>query len=380
MRECIRICFRTENSLIGLSMELETDVAYFGGFDRFLINVFNVAIDCRDMEYFVTGATGLIGSYVIQKLIDDAHDVVALTRSRENADHLPDATKIVEGDITEKESIREAMTDVDGVFHMAAWYFVGPGPRERETAEQINIDGTRNVLALMKELEIPKGVYTSTIAVYPPSGGETLDESMEPDCPDLTVYSRTKWQAHYEVAKPMIDEGLPLVIVQPGFVYGPEDKLDSPSRSSIRAYLQGELPMIPRGWNAPWDYAEDIADCHILAMTQGEPGETYIIAGQSRQLFEIFECAEPITGIPVPRVVSPSVFRGLAGVMGIVERFVDPPKGFEAESLRGIANVHWPVDNAKAKTELGLKHRPLDQGMREYLEWEMNELGMQKTT
>ena len=131
----------------------------------------------------------------------------------------------------------------------------------------------------MDELEIPKGVYSSTIGVYPPSRGETIDESVEPECPDWTVYTRTKWQAHYEVAKPMVEEGLPLVIVQPGFVYGPGAKVDSPSRKSMQAYLKGELPMIPRGLTAPWDHVADIAHGHAHAMTRGEPGETYIIAG-----------------------------------------------------------------------------------------------------
>ncbi|MFP9193754.1 NAD-dependent epimerase/dehydratase family protein [Natronosalvus vescus] len=332
------------------------------------------------MEYFVTGATGLIGSHVVDQLLTEGHEVVALTRSRSNANTLPEEVTVVEGDITEQESMREAMTGVDGVFHIAAWYFVGPGPRESVQAERINVGGTRNVLELMKELEVPKGVYTSTIGVYPPSREETLDESVVPDRSDWSVYTRTKWQAHYEVAKPMIDEGLPLVIVQPGFVYGPGDKLDSPSRQSVQAYLQGTLPMIPRGWNAPWDHVGDIAHGHMLAMTHGEPGETYLIAGESRQLTEIYECAETITGISVPRVAPPAVFRGLASIMAVVERFGTPPDGFEAESLRGITNVIWPVDNTKAKTELGLEHRPLEQGMREYLDWEMDELGMQKAT
>ena len=327
------------------------------------------------MKYFVTGATGLIGSNVVDGLLAEGHEVVALTRSRSNANALPEDVTVVEGDITEKESMREAMTGVDGVFHMAAWYFVGPGPRERETAERINVDGTRNVLTLMEELEIPRGVYSSTIGVYPPSS-VPLDESTTPDCPDSTVYTRTKWQAHYEVAKPMIDEGLPLVIVQPGFVYGPGDKLDSPSRQTIRAYLQGDLPMIPRGWFAPWDHVADVARGHILAMDRGEPGEAYFISGESRPLEAILECAEPITGVPVPRVVSPAVFRGFAKVMPVVERFTTPPDGFEAETLRGIVDVHWPVDTTKAKTTLGIEHRPLEQGMAEYLDWEMNELEM----
>jgi dihydroflavonol-4-reductase len=137
------------------------------------------------MRYLVTGATGLIGTHVVRELVDNDHDVAALTRSRSNANHLPEEVTVVEGDITNRASIREPMTSVDGVFHIAAWFYTTPGSREVENAERINIEGTRNVLELMDDLDIPKGVYTSTIGVYPGTSGKTLDESIDPPTSDL---------------------------------------------------------------------------------------------------------------------------------------------------------------------------------------------------
>ena len=328
------------------------------------------------MEYFVTGSTGLIGSRVTTALLADGHDVVALTRSRSNAEHLPEAVEVVEGDVTDKESMREAMTGVDGVFHIAAWFYVGPGPRNVEKAHRINVEGTRNVLELMEELEIPKGVYTSTLGVYPLGEFEYIDETITPECPESAVYYRTKWKAHYDVAEPMIDDGLPLVIVQPGIVYGPGDKSYGSIRSAFRSYLQGELPMIPRGHYVPWDHVGDIARGHLAAMERGTPGETYIISGPPRDAVDVFECAEEITGVPVPRVVSPKVFAAFARILGIAERFVTPPEGYESESLRFFSGVRWPVDTSKATAELGLTHRPLTDGLREYLEWELEQRRM----
>ncbi|ELY50257.1 NAD-dependent epimerase/dehydratase family protein [Natronorubrum bangense] len=332
------------------------------------------------MEYFVTGSTGLIGSHVVTELLATGHDVVALTRSRSNASHLPEAVTVVEGDVTEKESMREAMTGVDGVFHLAAWFYLGPGPREAENAERINVEGTRNVLELMAELDVPKGVYTSTLGVYPLRSFAYIDETIAPECPESAVYYRTKWEAHYEVAKPMIDDGLPLVIVQPGIVYGPGDKSHGSIRGLFRSYLQGELPMIPRGHYVPWDHVGDIADGHLRAMGQGAPGETYIISGAPRDAVDVLECAEAITGVPAPRAVSPKVFAGFASVMGAVERVITPPEGFESEGLRFFAGGRWPVDTSKATEELGITHRPLEEGLRDYLEWEMKQLKMRGDT
>ena len=332
------------------------------------------------MEYFVTGATGLIGSYVVEKLVEDDHDVVALTRSQENADHLSDAIEVVEGDITNKESMRSAMTDVDGVFHIAAWYYVGPGPGNVDKAEQINVEGTRNVLELMDELDIRKGVYTSTLGVYPLQEWDHIDETIEPERPDGAVYFRTKWEAHYEVAKPMADAGLPLVTVQPGIVYGPGDKSYGSIRMAFRDYLQGDLPMLPRDHVAPWDHAGDIADGHVRAMEHGELGETYIIAGEPRDAVDVFACAEKITGVSAPRVVSPKLFGGIAKVMGTVERVLTPREGMEAEALRFFAGCRWRSDNSKARQELAITHRPLEEGLRDYLEWEMEQLGIEGPT
>ncbi len=89
--------------------------------------------------------------------------------------------------------------------------------------ERIHVQGTRNVLELMRELDIPRGVYTSTLAVFSDTKGRLVDETYRHNGPWLSLYDRTKWLAHYRVAEPMIRQGLPLVIVQPGLVYGPGD-------------------------------------------------------------------------------------------------------------------------------------------------------------
>ena len=77
------------------------------------------------MEYFLTGATGFIGGHVAHQLLDDGHDIIALARTPSRAGDLEAAgATVVEGDITEKETLRDPMEGVDGVFHVAGWYDV----------------------------------------------------------------------------------------------------------------------------------------------------------------------------------------------------------------------------------------------------------------
>ena len=120
------------------------------------------------MKYFVTGATGFVGGRIVRQLHAAGHDVVAVVRAPEKAGDLAAlGIALIQGDVTAKESMRAPMAGVDGVFHIAGWYKIGVRTvSERRAGEQINIQGTRNVLELMRELGIPKGIYTSTVAVF----------------------------------------------------------------------------------------------------------------------------------------------------------------------------------------------------------------------
>ena len=326
------------------------------------------------MKYFVTGATGFIGGRVVRLLIEQGHEVTALVRRPEAAQGLAGlGVRPHEGDVTFKESMRQGMRGADGVFHIAGSYKLGA--RGTSTAEQVNVAGTYNVLELMKELEIPKGVYTSTLAVFGDTRGRAVDERYRHEGPWLSEYDRTKWTAHYKIAGPMMRAGLPLVIVQPGVVYGPGDT--SQVRSAFVQYLRGKLPMIPRGTAYCWGHVEDTARAHLLAMEKGTPGEAYIIAGPACTLRQVFRTAETITGIPAPRLEAPAwMLRALATVMSVVERMAQAPERYSSEALRVTAGVTYLGSNKKATRAFGFAPRPLEEGLRETLQHEMRLLGM----
>src|SRR6266849_4262267 len=144
------------------------------------------------MKYFVTGATGFVGGRVVRRLVGAGHQVVVVVRNPAKAADLANlGIEIYQGDVTDKESMRTPMQGVDGVFHIAGWYKIGV--RDKSDGEKINVQGTRNVLELMRELGIPKGVYTSTLAVNSDTHGRLVDESYHYNGPHLSEYDRTKW-------------------------------------------------------------------------------------------------------------------------------------------------------------------------------------------
>jgi nucleoside-diphosphate-sugar epimerase len=328
------------------------------------------------VKYFVTGATGFVGGAVARQLTQAGHSVVALARTPEKAQDLVRLGVIVApGDVTDRDSLRAPMTGVDGVFHIAGWYKIGV--RDTSPGQAINVEGTRNVLTVMKELGIAKGVYTSTLAVNGDTHGVLIDESYRaPAGPWLSEYDRTKWAAHYEVAEPMMRDGLPLVIAMPGLVYGPGDS--GPFRAALLQYLKRQLPLTPKRTAFSWGYVDDIARAHILAMERGKAGEEYIIAGPTHTFIDAMALAERVTGIKAPHIhPGPTTMRAMAAMMGVIGAVLPLPESYTAESLRVIAGVTYIADNAKAKRELGYDPRSLEAGLPQALAHEMRLLGMQ---
>jgi len=317
------------------------------------------------MKYFVTGATGFVGGVLVKKLRAQGHDIHASVRNPDKANDLRAmGVELFRGDVTDKESMRGGMLGVNGVYHVAGWYKIGTN--DKSDGERVNVQGKRNVLELMQELRIPKGVYTSTCAVNSNTRGQVVDESYHFDGKHLSEYDRTKAAAH-DIAREYITNGLPLVIVMPGLIYGPGDT--STLRDNILSFLKGQLPAMPDQAGNCWAHVDDIVQGHILAMEKGKPGESYIIAGERVTFIEAFELASQLTGKPAPKTIPHQLFRLMSVLVKPFDRLLPPT--YTSEGLRVIAGVTYLGDNSKAKRELGYNPRSFREGWGETLRHEM---------
>jgi dihydroflavonol-4-reductase len=320
------------------------------------------------MRAFVTGGTGFIGGHIVRKLRERGDDVVALVRSPDKAGALKQlGCELVEGDVSNVEAIRRGAEGSDACFHGAAIYKVGIPKSQHEQMYDTNVRGTERVLDAAIQAGVPKIVYVSTINVFGNTHGETVDETYErPENGYLSYYDETKYEAH-QVALDRIRKGAPIIIVQPGGVYGPNDH--SEIGNVIDQFRSGRLPMVPfpdMGLNMV--HVEDVATGTLLAHDKGEIGESYVLGGEITTMRGILEKVALIEDKKPPKRAVPV---GFLKAMAPAGRIVGKPLGLPPnirELISASEDVtYWGTDT-KARERLGYSPRDLETGLRQTLE------------
>ena len=221
--------------------------------------------------------------------------------------------------------------------------------------------GTRNVLEAALRHGVRRVVYTSTLAVNSDTEEQVVDETYRFTGEHLSAYDRTKAEAH-DVALDLAVEGLPVVIVQPGLVYGPGDTAQT--GALIAQVVAGKRPLAPAAGGVCWAHVDDVARGHVLAMERGEPGQSYMLAGPRATLADGLAQVARIAGTKGPVVLPERMVRAAATLMTGIGRVVPLPPDLAGETMRaGLATYYGSPE--RAERELGWRARPLDEGLRE---------------
>ncbi len=252
----------------------------------------------------VTGATGLLGSHIVEKLLAGGQAVRVLVR-KDSDTRLLDSWKVEKacGDVTDAQSLQAAMKGVQTVYHAAAQ--VGDwGKWERFVA--VSIEGTRNMLAAAREAKVRRFLQIGSISTYghPDGEGLVLDETapLGANLHKWSYYSRAKVQA-VQLAWEAHKRGeVPVTVVNPSWLYGPRDRASMPRL--IRAIRAGKGKIVGDGTNRlNLTYAGNEAEGCILAATADKAlGQTYNLSNdgvitQSEYFNAVAACigAKPVT-------------------------------------------------------------------------------------
>jgi dihydroflavonol-4-reductase len=326
------------------------------------------------MNCFVTGASGFIGANLVHELVAREHRVRALLRPGSDLRGLRGVEfERVEGDLSDKAMLKDAIYGCDWCFHVAASYHLWL--RDYRPMYAANIEGTRNVLEAAGGAGCSRIVYTSTVGCIglpePIDGRITPSDESTPVREDQMAnhYKRSKWQAE-QVAIRLVRDGLPVIIVNPTAPVGPRDAKPTPTGKVIVDFLNLQMPAyLDTGLN--WVHVRDVAIGHILAAQNGCIGERYILGNAEGNwtMKQAFAVLEEVTGVRAPKWRIPYSVALCAAYLdeGISLVTRQPPKA----PLAGVRMAKHKMfySPAKAIRELGLPQTPPRKALADAAEW-----------
>jgi dihydroflavonol-4-reductase len=304
------------------------------------------------MNALVTGANGFIGGHLVRKLIDKGWSVSCLVRSTSRLESLAGLdTRMVLGDVRERDSLPSAVRGQDAVFHLAG---VITAP-DRETYRRVNVLGTLNLLeACLAEVSgLRRFVYVSSISAAGPSPcGSVLRE--EDECRPVSDYGRSKREAELLVLERA--DRLPVTIIRPPNVVGPRQKELTDSIGLIRKRI---LPLVGTGRpQTSLASVDDIASALILAAERPESlGRTYFVTdGRAHSWREITRLIVEALGMRGAFLKIPyAVQYAAAAASEAAGRLRGRTPALSRDLVRDSRKYCWIYDGSRIERELGFR-------------------------
>ncbi len=317
------------------------------------------------MRYLVTGGTGKVGNAVARALADRGDEVVALVRqAARGREALPPGIELAVGHVNETDALARAVEGADGVFNCMGlpeqWL------RDDGRFDQVNAQGSLNVIRAAREAGVKRALHTSTFDVFHADRGGTVREDVVADYPKNTAYERSKQHAE-ELVLAEAENGIEVVIANPASVFGPGPGGTGLDRL-IRDGIRRRLPATPPG-GMTMVYVDDVASGHLAAFERGEPGERYVLADGFSPCREIVRAAVGAAGRGwVPPSLPERAARGMAATGEAISNLIKRPPLMARGELEFLL---WEAraDSSKAQRELGFEPTDWREGIECTVRW-----------
>lgn len=323
------------------------------------------------MKILITGASGYVGTKLVQKLLEQRHTLHLLLRNPDRSPYFrTNGIKLFTGDIRNTKSIHVAMEGCDQVYHLAALAKVWV--KDPSSYFKTNLLGTKNVLDSAVYFGISKIVFCSTAGVFGPSIYQDIDENSIRLYDFSNEYESSKAMAESLIRQYIIKHRLNIVITSPTRVYGPCD-YHKPTNVNfmIKRYLERKWRIIPGDGTKIGNYVfiDDTVNGLIQAMDLGECGETYILSGENHSIGSFFRTLKNASGINVTMIQIPfwliRIYVHFQYFIALLLR-KDPlitPKWIHK------VNSDWKVSTKRTQIELGVEKTSLDIGLAATVKW-----------
>jgi dihydroflavonol-4-reductase len=320
-------------------------------------------------QVLVTGGAGFIGSHVVRSLLERYPGI------RIRVMHLPKDNlinlqgldvELFAGDITSRLDVEAAVEGCDAVFHLAAVFALWlPDPF---VMRRVNVDGSRNLFQICLDKGVQRVVYTSSYAVFGGQGHGVACDETSPFRLGHSFYSYTKFEGH-QLAKQYAQQGLDIVTVCPAAPVGPGDYGPTPTGKLFIDAVSAPVNMLLKTGS---NYV-DVRDCalgHVLAYEKGRNGESYILGGHNHTMKEVVQKVEKVTGLKRPNItINPlALYPAAYASTFLADHVTRQAPLLTPADLKTLRMGLW-ADITKAKTELRLPVRDLEDSIRDAVAW-----------
>ncbi|WP_241285634.1 NAD-dependent epimerase/dehydratase family protein [Chryseobacterium arthrosphaerae] len=311
----------------------------------------------------VTGATGLLGTHVIIKLLQDGYSVIALVRKKsgwmgEESENL----KLVETDFS--SDLSSFLIEVDYFIHIAAE--TRQDLLSYEAYKKVNYDLTVHLFKQAEAAGSRKFLFVSTANTL--GYGNTAFWGTE-DAPQLYPFTHSFYaQTKLETEDYLLEQGknMEIIILNPTFMIGAYDHKPSSGKIIFWAWKK-KVIFYPKG-GKNFVHAEDAAQGILQAVLHGKTGEKYLLANENLTYREFFKKINKITGqtpvmIPIPdRVLS------FLGLLGDGLRKLKIRTSLSTSNMKAL-QINNYYSNRKSAQELGLQYQPVDKAIEDAIEY-----------
>jgi len=311
------------------------------------------------MKIFVAGSTGFIGTHVVRRLAAGGHQMHCLARPTSRTETLREVgATIVPGDVTNKESVLAGMSGCDAVVDLANFFeFWAPNAR---VYRDVNIVGTRNVMESAITARVAKVVHVSSVVIYG-NAKWPITEASEVGARCPSKYAQTKREGDLASWELCQEGNLPLVMVYPGGVLGPDDS--KAAGRYVSNLIRGKMPaqVLTRSV-FPWVHVRDVAEAIVRALEKpGNIGEKYIIVSENLTFGEMNRMVRDVSSVKLPTLTLPdAVTIALAHfVTALADLTKKPPMlDLSIDQIR-VMKQGFRADGSKAARDLGISYAPI---------------------
>ena len=322
------------------------------------------------MKILVTGGAGFIGSHVVKQLLEKGEDVRVLHLPNERLDNLKGLNvELMPGNVLNKEEVLKAVKGCNKVYHLAAVYaFWMKNP---QVMFDVNIKGTENVMDACISEGVEKVVYTSSVARFAGQGeGKVITEDSDFGLMKTgELYALSKYLSH-EVVEDYAAKGLNVSLVCPVLPIGPGDIAPTPTGKYFIEIIKLPIAFYSDTITNSAD-VRDIANGHILAMDKGQKGRSYVLGGmKDTHMKEFVDTCLKISGKRKLVVKLPKeAFIALGYLMEIYADFISHEAPMVTSRAAKANVLNMQVDSSRAVNELGYTCRPIENSIRDAINW-----------